>query len=97
MPVRCGHHGVSGTERIGQCSRSDLRFRQVRCEVNIRGADESHQLIQLNETVKEDDVLLHTEVLGEPFQAQAISLAFVAQKVWVRLPQHDVNDVREIP
>ena len=93
MPVGRGHHGVARAERIGQRARSDLRLGQIRREINIRRADEPHQFLQFDEAVEKNDVFLHAQVLREPFQAQAVSFAFVAQQIRMGLPQHDVNDV----
>ncbi len=93
MPVGRGHHGVARAERIGQRARSDLRLGQIRREINVRRADEPHQFLQLDEAIEEHDVLLHAEIFGQPLQAQAVSLALVAQQIRMRLAQHDVNDV----
>ena len=97
VPVGRGHHGVARAERIGQRARSDLRFGQIRREINVRRADEPHQFLQLDEAIEEHDVLLHAEVFGQPLQAQAVSLALVAQQIRMRLAQHDVNDVGKFP
>ena len=93
VPVRRGDHGVARAERIGQRAGSDLRFGQIGREINVRRADEPHQFLQLDETVEEHDIFLHAQIFRQPLQAQAISLAFVAQQIRMRLAEHDINDV----
>ena len=97
VPVGRGHHGVARAERVGQRAGGDLRLGQIRREINVRRADEPHQFLQLDEAVEKHDVLLHAEVFRQPLQAQAVSLAFVAQQIRMRLAQHDINDVGKFP
>ena len=97
VPIRRRHHGVPRPERIRQRARRDLRFRQVGRKINIRRADEPHQFLQLDETVEEHDVFLHPQVFGQPLEPQAIRFAFIAQKIGMRLPEHDINDVGKFP
>ena len=37
VPVRCGNYCLAGAERVGQGTRRDLRFVEVRRYVKIRG------------------------------------------------------------
>ncbi len=95
VPVRGGDDRVAEAKGVGEGAGGDLGFAKVRSEVNIGGADETHQLFEFDEAVEEDDMLLDAEIGGETFEAPAIGLAFVADQVGVGLAEDDVHDVGE--
>ena len=65
VPVGRGDHGLAGAEGVGERSRGDLRLVERRGDVEVRGADELLEVLQLDETVVEDDVLLDPVLLRE--------------------------------
>ena len=69
-----------------------MQLGQVLREINVRRADGPHQFLQFYEAIEKEDMLLPAEVFRQPLQAQATSLALVAQQIRMRLLQHDVND-----
>ena len=64
MPVGRGDDRLPRAEGVSERAGGDLRFVQVRREIDIGGADEFLQLIDGGETVVENDLLGDAAFLG---------------------------------
>ena len=95
MPIRGGDDGFAGAERVGERAGDDLALVQVGRDVDIGGADEIHELGQIDEAVVEDDVLFDAEIFRETLEAEAIVLAVFADEVRVGGTEDEVNCLRE--
>ena len=96
VPVRRRDHRLARAERIRQRAGGNLRFVQIGSEVQVGHANELLQLVQLDETIVEDDVLLDFVFLGQPFEAQPVGFPLFAQQVGMGGAQHDIDDIREL-
>ena len=92
VPVGRRNHRFARAKRVGQRARGDLRFVQVRRDIEVGGSDKLLQILQLDEIVVEDDVLLNLILLGKHFQAHAVGFAVLAQFVGMSGAQDDVNN-----
>ena len=97
VPVGSRDHGFARAKRVGQRARGDLRFVEIRRDVQVRRADELLELIEFHEPVVEDDVLLDFVPLGEAFESQTIGFALLAQLVRVRGARGRGTPRRETP
>ena len=82
VPIGRRDHGFARAKRIGQCSRRNLGFVQIRGDVKIRRANELVEFLQLHETVVKDDVLLDLVIPGDGFQAEAGKLRPALRNSW---------------
>ena len=95
VPIRRRDHGLARAKRVSECPRRDLRFVEIRRNVEVRRANELLQFFEFHEAVVEDDVLLDFVLLGQDFEAETVGLTALAQLVRMRGAQDDINNVRE--
>src|ERR1700693_3109476 len=93
MPVWRGHYRFARAERICEGSRRNLLFIQVGRYVQVGGADEFFQILKFHEIVVEDDVLFDLVLLGEHFQAHAVSFAMLAEFIRMGCAQDNINNL----
>ena len=80
-------HGLPGSERVGEGAGGDLGLVEVRREIEVRGADEFLEFLELDEAVVEDELLLDLVLLGQPFEAEQLRLPVFAHQVGGRPPE----------
>ena len=93
VPVRRGDDALAATKCIGQGPRGDLRGVEIRRDVDVGHADEFEQFVDLDEAVVEAYVGLDTQGLGQPLQADPVTLTLLSDQVGMGRPEHDVNEV----
>src|SRR3982751_2594562 len=96
VPIRCRYDSFARAERVRKRSRSDLSLIEIRSDVNVRSADELLQVLQVHETVIEDDVFLNVVLFREYFEAQTISFAVLPQFVGMSCAQHNIDNFRKL-
>ena len=96
VPVRGRDHGFARAKSISERAGGDLRFVEIRSDVEVRRADELFEFFEFDEAVVKDDVLMDFVLLGQSFETQPIGFALLAQLIWMRRPQDDVHHVGEL-
>src|SRR5262249_4581088 len=94
VPVRCGDHRFAGAENVGESAGNNLRLVEIGRDVNVGGADEFLQLIDLDKFVIEDDALVDFVFLSQAFEAEPVGLALFSDEIGMSGAENDVNEVR---
>ena len=97
MPVGRRDDRFATAERKTERAGGGLRLAEVGGDIDVRGADELLQLLELHEAVVEGDVLRHARFLSKTLQAQPVGFAFRAHQMRMGRAKHDVDQVRILP
>ena len=94
VPVGRGYHGFAHPQRVGECAGNNLRFIQVRGDINICRTDKLQQVFVGDETVVKNNVVRDTEFFCTHMQADSVILSLFRLVVWMGCTYHHIDDLR---
>lgn len=95
MPIRSGDDCLTSSEAIGERAAGDLRFVNIRSDVNVGCPNEFSELFNIDKAVEENDVLAYPIVTGDALEAKAIGFSFVSNKTRMCCAENNVNNLGE--
>src|ERR1700731_2901501 len=93
VQIRRRNDGFAGAQGIGKRAGNDLSLMLVRCDVNVRRADQFNQVFRALETVAKDHIGFNAEIFCQGLQVQPVFLTFAPQDMRVSYTGNHVYNI----